>query len=195
MRRGAVAITLVWPLLAGFCDGLTTDPREGGYLAGKCALGNGAYDDRLKERRSTLDRLDRAGRSLEARAEAARRESSDLATRIGRTRARIAEDRRQIGAFDAEIERRRADRAASEAELAELKAEKLRLEARFAELYEEASATELAIRRWRDRGGDTQTAGAVEERSRAVALEEKRLQESIGDMRRRMGMNRGGGAP
>lgn len=186
MRVKPLILLVVWPALAGFCDGMTTDPREGGYLAGKCALSNGAYERRLRSREETLDRLDRSERALQARLRDATREKSDLERTIAATRTRLEADRRAIAALGAELERRRDRRAASQAEIAALKAEKLTIEAEFARLMEAAAASELAVRRWRDRGSQTDVAEAVRERSRETSLAEGRMREQIDGLRRRM---------
>lgn len=186
MKAEVATLLVLWPALAGFCDGMTTDPREGGYLAGKCALSNGAYERRLRNREETLDRLDRSEQALQARLRDATREKSDLDRALAATRSRIEADRREIAALGAELERRRARRSASEAEVASLKAEKLAIEAEFARLYEAAAATEIAVRRWRDRGSPNEVAEAMRERSRETSLAEGRMREQIDGLRRRM---------
>ena len=186
MRTRVLVLVTIWPALAGFCDGMTTDPRQGGYLAGKCALSNGAYERRLRTREETLDRLDRSEQALQARLRNATRERGNLDRDIAATRTRIDADRRAIAALDAELERRRRLRAASEAEIASLKAEKRAIEAEFAQLYETAAATELAVRQWRDRGSSSDVADAVRERSREAAAAESRTRERIDALRRRM---------
>lgn len=186
MRAGVLTLLIVWPALAGFCDGLTTDPRQGGYLAGKCALSSGAYQQRLRTREETLDRLDSSERGLQARLRDATSERGSLERDIAATRARIDADRRAIAALEAELERQRARRVVSDAELASLKAEKATIEADFAKLYESAAATELAVRRWRDRGSESDVADTMQQRSREAGLAESRLREQIGALRRRM---------
>jgi chromosome segregation ATPase len=188
-------LLIVWPALAGFCDGLTTDPRQGGYLAGKCALGNGAYERRLRTREDTLQRLDRSEQALDARLRQATRARADLDRDLAATRGRIEADRRAIAALGAELDRRRQRRTASEAELAALKAEKTAIEAQFAELYEAAAATELAVRRWRDRGAEPEVAGGMRERTREAELAETRMRGRIDGLRRRMESLGGGAHP
>ncbi len=187
MKTASLTLLVLWPALAGFCDGMTTDPHEGGYFAGKCGLATGAYEHRLRERESIRDRLDHSERALQARLRDATRERGDLERDIASVRRRVDADRRAIAALGADLDRRRARRSASEAELAALKAEKIAIEAEFARLYEGAASTELAIRRWRDRGADSELAGDMRDRSRTAELEERRMRDRIDDLRRRMG--------
>lgn len=186
MKTKIATLVLFWPLLSGFCDSQTTDPRAGGYIAGKCALSNGAYDRRLRSREETLGRLDRSEQALQARLRHATQERDDLDREIAATHVRIAADRREIAALGAELERRRERRALSEAELAALRAEKVEIEAEFARLYEIASATEVAVRGWRDRGSKSDVAEAMRERSREASVSEGQIRDRIDSMRRRL---------
>lgn len=186
MKTKIATLTLLWPFLAGFCEGQTTDPRAGGYIAGKCALSNGAYDRRLRSREETLDRLDRSEKALQVRLLHATQERDGLDREIASTHSRIAADRREIASLGAELERRRERRAVSEAEIAALRAEKVGIEAEFARLYEMASATEVAVREWRDRGSKSDVAEAMRERSHEASVSEGQMRDRIDSMRRRL---------
>lgn len=145
MRRVALAV-LLSPLVMGACEGVSSDPRQGGLAGGLCGLSSGAYQRRLDARQRELNSLDAINRRLESRAGNGQREAAGLA-------ARIVQQKRQLAAAEAELAQLRVEVAALQqlgtyrhAELEAARREVVALADELDRLSTAHTNTELAVR-------------------------------------------------
>lgn len=146
MRRRVALALLLSPLVMGACEGVSTDPRQGGFAGGLCGLSSGAYQRRLDARQRELNSLDAINRRLEARAASGQREAAGLA-------ARIAQQKRQLAAAEADLAQLRVEVTALEqlgtyrrAELEAARREVVALADEFDRLSAAHTHAELAVR-------------------------------------------------
>lgn len=149
-------------LLLGACA-TTDDPRQGGFFGGIHGVSSGAYDQRIREREESLQRLDaikrelrteqtelafererKQGRldNLQRRLSRLERESAQLSGLLERRRSELSGDREKTARLRRDLDRLRQDiartgrRADSGRPVAELEAERDRLEQEYRQLLD-----------------------------------------------------------
>lgn len=186
MKQPLVLVLAVAPLLFGFCEGVTTDPREGGYFAGKCGLATGAYERRLQQRQAILGRLEAHHQSLEARVTAANRSRTELDSELAAADAKLQRDKAEIDALVRDLDPRSSRRLAKRAEVDKLKAEQVALKAEFERLYAKEADAQLAMRRLRDGLAEARSRDEIQERAHEAANSEAVVHGMVTDLRRRL---------
>lgn len=125
--KAAEALALAVFLLAlGGCE-TTTDPREGGLIGGIHGMSSGAYEERLRQREQSLERL----RAIQERLE---EERTDLESAKQSKAAEVQAQRRQLNALLEETQHLSADVARVDATLAKQEASKTEISNRLIEL-------------------------------------------------------------
>ncbi len=196
MRRVALAL-LLSPLVMGACEGVSSDPRQGGFAGGVCGLSTGAYQRRLDARQRELDGLDAINRRLESRAASGQREAAGLT-------ARIAQQKRQLAAAQAELAQLRVEVTALQqlgtthrAELEAARREVAALADEFDRLSAAHTHAELAVRamesgvrsaqapnRTKGQGGDVDAKALTAQTLTAQEQSTKRLRARMDRVRR-----------
>ena len=119
----AVAASAPAFALMGFCEGVTTEPDQGGLIGGICGVSTGAYARRTVERMNELDRLEQIQRGLQVRVDENERITSDLEARIDRLSQRVRSLARRVEDESSAEARARESLASVEGEVSALRAQ------------------------------------------------------------------------
>jgi chromosome segregation ATPase len=95
MKYSGYVYFMIFLFLAG-CASSSHDPREGGLFGGIQGLQSGAYQQRISDRESSLERLRAVQEELEA-------ESSEIETQKRTLEEQIAQDRLQLAGLEKEV--------------------------------------------------------------------------------------------
>lgn len=122
-------------ILQACCSGVPTDPREGGFAGGVCGTATSAYEQRLAERRETLDDYKALEASLDEAISISLQEAEDRQLQIAALTKELAEFREKFSRYRAldsrkmslleEVERHIAEAARWEEQAREEKAKRL----------------------------------------------------------------------
>lgn len=95
MRRAILATVIIAPFLGGMCEGVSTDPREGGFMGGVCGM-QGPYQERTRNLEHELDRINSANNRLQRRLERGQQREANLDQKITDMKASLAADLQEI---------------------------------------------------------------------------------------------------
>jgi chromosome segregation ATPase len=132
------ALAGVAALCLGACAAPSTDPREGGFVGGVHGLSSGAYEERVREREESLQRLRDAQQELQREQERLEVERAARAREVDLQRRRLDELAAETAALERDVSRYQAREAEASAEQSRLRSELQGLEGRIRRLSERA---------------------------------------------------------
>ncbi|GGF75298.1 hypothetical protein GCM10007301_38980 [Azorhizobium oxalatiphilum] len=174
------------PMLMGFCEGVSSDPRQGGLMGGVCGNATGSYKKRTQDREQALDALEQANRKLNSRLTAGQAEADTLNTRITAVRTRLQRTDTELNQLKVRVARREAQRSLRQAELDTIKREIASLTETYDQLSQRVTAQEATVRAIESGVNIAQRAQSEEKAVENINGEVSRLRERLSAVKQKV---------
>ncbi len=131
LRSFGCRLCLIGLLIAASGCVSSSDPREGGFLGGVQGLQSGAYEERVRDREASLDRLRAVQQNLDAKQAKLEKQKAGLEEEVALERQSLAALDREVTRLEQSVNTFQADDAQQERQVQELQARLTKLKSQM----------------------------------------------------------------